>query len=982
MTTKSYGAGVSGYLDPAGRSWETTAYQAGKPVLDKELNLIQDSNQEALVNIQRASFPSGWIAQDFLGSSTSAIFVSAPTIANALRLSALKAAVNGWLVTVERTDDPGVSTNLLTLSAGPAGAGARRTDFVVLEVWRRLLTAAPSTTGKSPTGRIWWNGNVKIARDVQATGVITTVVGANLVDGETFTLNDGTNPASVFEFDDDASVTPGNIAVTFTAGDTATQVRDAIVLAVNGVGAGLAITAAPGGANTLTLANDAVGVLGNQPLLETVLDTGFTVLGMSGGMDSEDLTQNYADDILDAGVGAATTGRVQIQYRLRVISGVDVFTYPSGIDDPTVVANSVPAAAAAPDGVATVFTYTNQSAAGDAGLWRAGDGNPANTLGTVDGYMYAIPLCAVFRRNITAFDRVTNHNGGVARPGPSDRPDGYFSDILVARDVLDLRMGTSFTGWDLSEILQKNFNYLLDNRLCTEIASSFPIGGGSDGHTLFWADEIGVSNAHGGAPPLTGDTGGAEFVGEFDAVRRTFSDRTVTEVVVLRYLPTDGSGGGPNWADNDVLTIDPSALNVWPYGALNWSSRAPSGVTFTRVLKVHFQELSAAGGANRSSITFGVTGLGTLPQGSLSLDIGDVIVLGVTNEPVYIWLEIEYPVGVGLAKTPTADFGADTLYINNPAQLPAANPIYFDQMYQFGLDHPHREVHLEYQTVEQTFTTRPLTGITDFYIPERVLTVNAARVNGAPVGGVTIDSSGYVLDIPALNPGDLMEVDVVTARPLPMNDEQVTLYYETRAPQTIREAFLPNDVSLVPVLVSKSLYATVVGSGSADEAFPFPQQYVQAGSVYPGSGGTFSGEHMMSDQGLIATVLGSFNTGFLELSTLIPMVPLPEDMSFRRAPGDADAENRTYYKESLGSYTPSAVAASFNYSCRHKSMVPIVVTVPQDTTFAKKGQLLLLVISNYADTSLANLVGFISTLSANTTSASLYHLFGRCLRSA
>ena len=85
--------------------------------------------------------------------------------------------------------------------------------------------------------------------------------------------------------------------------------------------------------------------------------------------------------------------------------------------------------------VATLFPYTSQSAAGDPGLWRAGDGVPTNTLGTVDGYMYALPLMAVVRRNTAAFDRNSNHNGGVASPGPSDRPDGLFYDIVDARDI-------------------------------------------------------------------------------------------------------------------------------------------------------------------------------------------------------------------------------------------------------------------------------------------------------------------------------------------------------------------------------------------------------------------------------------------------------------------------------------------------------------------------------------------------------------------
>lgn len=116
-----------------------------------------------------------------------------------------------------------------------------------------------------------------------ATGSITTIVGADLVDGETFTLDDGTNPATIFEFDSNSSVTAGNVAVTFAGGDTATQVRDAIIAAINGVVGGLAITASPGGAAVVSLVNDALGTDGNVAITDTVADASFTHTGMSGG---------------------------------------------------------------------------------------------------------------------------------------------------------------------------------------------------------------------------------------------------------------------------------------------------------------------------------------------------------------------------------------------------------------------------------------------------------------------------------------------------------------------------------------------------------------------------------------------------------------------------------------------------------------------------------------------------------------------------
>lgn len=124
------------------------------------------------------------------------------------------------------------------------------------------------------------------------------------------------------------------------------------------------------------------------------------------------------DDIQDPQIGVETTQRVQVQYRIRVVKGlIGLATYPDGFD-PTLVKGR---GAATAD---TAFTFTNmRQELGDPGLWRAGDGT-ANSLGTVDGYVYAIPLCAVFRRNSVVWsgDPSQNLNGGFNRnPVATDR---------------------------------------------------------------------------------------------------------------------------------------------------------------------------------------------------------------------------------------------------------------------------------------------------------------------------------------------------------------------------------------------------------------------------------------------------------------------------------------------------------------------------------------------------------------------------------
>ena len=125
-----------------------------------------------------------------------------------------------------------------------------------------------------------------------------------------------------------------------------------------------------------------------------------------------------ADDIQDPGIGFETTERVQLQYRVRVAKGlVGLATYPDGFDPALVKGWGT-------DTVDSSFTFTNmRQALGDPGLWRAGDGTE-NTLGTVDGYTYAIPMAAVFRRNSVAWngEPSPNLNGSLNRnPTAVDR---------------------------------------------------------------------------------------------------------------------------------------------------------------------------------------------------------------------------------------------------------------------------------------------------------------------------------------------------------------------------------------------------------------------------------------------------------------------------------------------------------------------------------------------------------------------------------
>ena len=121
------------------------------------------------------------------------------------------------------------------------------------------------------------------------TGTITTIAVASLVDGETFTVDDGIHAPVVFEFDDDGSWTPGNIPVDISAPVvTADDVRDAIIAAMNGLGDDvLLMTASNGGAATVDLTQDVGGSQGNTTQTDTVVNVGFVITDMTGADDAD-----------------------------------------------------------------------------------------------------------------------------------------------------------------------------------------------------------------------------------------------------------------------------------------------------------------------------------------------------------------------------------------------------------------------------------------------------------------------------------------------------------------------------------------------------------------------------------------------------------------------------------------------------------------------------------------------------------------------
>lgn len=179
-----------------------------------------------------------------------------------------------------------------------------------------------------------------------------------------------------------------------------------------------------------------------------------TEIYQNGNVDG---TSVLSDELVDGLVGFETTKRVQTQYQVRVVSGVDLKASPEGISSPLVTAVGPTTGASN-----TPFSIKD----GDPGLWVAE---------VVDDYLsenkiYALPICSIFRRNVEPYVDISNsgapnQNGSVNRkPSSSSLIDA--SPLILA--TLGSSLSRSFLG-----------NFTLSNLVGSEISDPNIFASGS-----------------------------------------------------------------------------------------------------------------------------------------------------------------------------------------------------------------------------------------------------------------------------------------------------------------------------------------------------------------------------------------------------------------------------------------------------------------------------------------------------------------------
>lgn len=684
------GSTVSRYLPPGERSFNGVVYQSGRPITDADIILQQDAAAEAQTLLLRRTVPSGWLRGQGRYDSFQDFNFLPPTdpsfVADSFLMEAVTTIIAGMPVTVSYTDST-TPENVVLLSSAPQLGGAppdvKRTDFVFLEVWLALVGFSPHASGTvlvdpalpAPGDTVVING-LPLTAVAAAPGVDQFLIG-----GDEFTT--AANIAAALN----APANSFDTIITASSAGTDVVTIRAVVAGAAGNAVTLSVTGAALTASGATLVG---GVdTPNKPTQDTIYRQGNT---------RADASVNLVDDLADPVIDSETTKRVQVQYRIRATGtaeAVNFQTQADGFSNANVLAQGGQGAPVAgyrfvrADGT-TVIGSSSALAYGvmDAGLWVAGNGSGASAtaLGSVDGFVYAVPLAFVFRRNDAylggagiGFDPLNNTNGaapsthggfvnpsvGVIPAGVSDRPDGYFSDAIVGSDVLDLRRHVSLTGWDMGAELEYQVQSLLDGQNRTwaiDAADKNTLGAGSgDVSTRFLVcNQVGRSAAKGGVAPASGSTVRGDTIRDFDHVVRRFGSQPVVERVAFGVRPTETTLSNPGkyavqanlgytgWAEDDEIHIDLTELNATMLGDFDPATVSftgtgaypnnasifgfvPPGTIVSDVLRVTYDDGHYAVAVDRRVQVKMVVGLGTTHL-VITLDRNDDVVNG--GDPV------------------------------------------------------------------------------------------------------------------------------------------------------------------------------------------------------------------------------------------------------------------------------------------------------------------------------------------------------------
>jgi len=341
---------------------------------------------------------------------------------------------------------------------------------------------------------------------------------------------------------------------------------------------------------------------------------------------------------------------IQLRHRIRVVSNIDYVNKPFGINDASVVAQG---GAGSPVGGKTFVN--GLSVISDPAIWVAGSGSGGDktALGTSDGYVYAIPMMIVSRKNTAAWS-LSNQNGGQASNfGAGGRPDGYTHQKFSRGDILDIRPRAFMDRTSLIDATEESFDKLLRGRLLTAM-SQMSYEAGSDlftqshlgtftdpvgmyGTELLEMNQLGTTNTAHTHPIRDFLDNGSLAVARPTGLRRVFSPSRDTQV-----QPFHINLNGGATTNADFVTWAPPVITLFAAGV---SALGPANAVIESVPIMSWRT------THLPVVTIGNwSGIGT-NQATATVDTGGV---GYdATDTIDGAVNIRWPQSTGLRHSPT-----------------------------------------------------------------------------------------------------------------------------------------------------------------------------------------------------------------------------------------------------------------------------------------------------------------------------------------
>lgn len=401
--------------------------------------------------------------------------------------------------------------------------------------------------------------------------------------------------------------------------------------------------------------------------------------------------ETMPDDSVDifatasAGTGLLTTERAQIQWRFniqRVALTYDFTKYQFGLDPglrPTEIVYGQGAASNTAPIIDTTYQFTNMGGVnGDTGVWQAGDGNVNNSLSTMDGYTYAMPVAVMFQRNCGPFTSVMDNIFGCAdqsvsgsgliqsltsgASGVSGRFDGKLADQISSDDVVDTRQTATLDAWDLDKLMREGFVDLITGNSRSAIGRGDGYGLKTEGLGSVLDYYISVApTAIPNTNTLSKNWDG--FTNGFSSDLRTFYvTKQITTNMKSSWWPSSAQSG--SWMQGDTFTITlPSS----------------SPATIQSVTVQSFNSNIVKTPINLPVAIYPATNGQLQASGIGTKSVTMTLIKNLQNTPfdpgankIYCTLGVQYPANSGsdLKKTPIAVSGGTILDATSSKNLP------------------------------------------------------------------------------------------------------------------------------------------------------------------------------------------------------------------------------------------------------------------------------------------------------------------------